>query len=447
MSSILIVDDDRDASESLLKALSVSGINSSFYLANIESSALAQLEKEIIDVVILDLCLVENQGVESGFSLLKKILNKNNSTRVIVLTGHGSNENGIRALNLGAGNFLEKPADINHLSALIKDNIRQSELLRENKKLISNSDKTIEKIIVGKSDLVKKLRADVLYAASNNQAVFLVGETGTGKGLCAQTIHNLSNQNGSFIRYQPSLLKSEMGASELFGHIKGAFTGALSNRKGLISLAEKGTLFLDEIDEFNLEIQVALLGFLQDYNFREVGSEKVLKGNCRIISATNYPIDNLVIDNKLRSDFYYRIASQKILIPALSDRIEDIPELSKKFLVNICLKNNLTIYEIDATAIAILKNHNWPGNIRELESKIENAAFRAQYENRNYITASDLNFANRDNSRSSITLREKVLEFKKEVVLSALNDNSGNQVHAAKVLGIDRSTLRRILGI
>ncbi|MCL4159913.1 UNVERIFIED_CONTAM: hypothetical protein GTU68_052933, partial [Idotea baltica] len=367
MSSILIIDDDKDANESLLKALSVSGINSNIFLASNEDSTLIQLGKNTIDVVILDLCLVENQGVESGFSLLNKILTKGSTIKVIVLTGHGSNENGVRALNLGASNFLEKPADISHLAALIKDCLRQSELLRENKRLVENSDKTIEKIIVGKSDLIKKLRADVLYAASNNQAVFLAGETGTGKGLCAQTIHNFSNQNGSFIRYQPSLLKSEMGASELFGHVKGSFTGALSDKRGLISLAEKGTLFLDEIDEFSLEIQVGLLGFLQDSNYRAVGSEEILKGNCRIISATNYPVDNLVNDNKLRSDFYYRIASQKILIPALRDRIEDIPELAKSFLEKTCLKNNLNVYEIENKALATLSNHKWPGNIRELE--------------------------------------------------------------------------------
>lgn len=445
MSKVLVVDDDKDAGSSLIKALSVESIGSDFLFASNEQDARAIIKKENIDVVILDLCLDESKGVESGFSVLEEIKKSASNIKIIVLTGHGSNQNGIRALTFGASNFIEKPANIEHLSVILKDCLKQVLLLKEHQELLSDSNKNkLELQVIGVSDKIKKLREDLAFAASHKQPIFLSGETGVGKTFCALQIHNNSKQKKNFIRYQPNLLKNEMGASELFGHVKGAFTGADRSREGLISKANEGTLFLDEIDSLSVDVQVALLGFLQDGSFRELGSDKDLYSNVRIISASNYELKKLIEDNKLRSDFYYRVASDVIFIPSLRDRVEDIPLLAESFLYDFNLENDENVFEVEREALAYLMDYNWPGNVRELKAVIEKGAFRAIYAGRAYIEKGDFNLSRYD-SELEDNFRAKVLAYKKKLINESLIRNDNNQVKAAKDLGIDRSTLRRVL--
>lgn len=445
MSKVLVIDDDKDAGASLIKALSVQSVNVNYFFSAIKEQAFEIIEKEDVDVIILDLCLDESIGVESGFTVLEEIKRNFQNVKVIVLTGHGSKQNGIRALTLGAGNFIEKPANIEHLFAIVQDCLKQVQLLKEHAELLSSSSKNSMQLqVIGVSDQAKKLREDLAFASSNNQPVFLSGETGVGKTFCALQIHNNSKQNKNFVRYQPNLLKNEMGASELFGHVKGAFTGANTNRVGLIAKANNGTLFLDEIDSLSLDVQVSLLGFLQDGSYRELGSERDLHAKVRLISASNYEIDNLIKDNKLRSDFYYRIASEVIYIPSLRERVQDIPVLIKHFLINFNLENNENVFDVQREALSFLMDYSWPGNIRELKAIIEKGAYRALYAGRNYIEKNDFNLS-LNNCSLDVSFKEKVLGYKKKLIRDALLKNDNNQIRAAKNLGIDRSTLRRVL--
>lgn len=443
--SVLIVDDDQDALASLARALN---LNCSIHLASNAKSALEKLEKAKPDVMILDLSLDDKLGVESGYSVLKSCQQLSTSCRTIVLTGHGTTEYGIRALQLGAASFLEKPADISHLRALVSDGIAQSNLKQAYLKIKDNSPEPgLEKLIVGSSPVANKIREDLKYAAFNNMPVLITGETGTGKGLCAKVIHDLSSRSkAQFVRYQPFLGSADLIASDLFGHRKGAFTGAEQNREGLLKFADQGTLFLDEIDQLPLETQVTLLGALQDKTYRQVGVDKEVYSDFRLISATNGDIEKCLSENKIRSDFYHRIAHLIIKLEPLRNRLEDITSLSQFFLEKLQSNENLNVYTVEEEAVNSLKNYSWPGNIRELEAIISSAAYRAQYEGHTSIAVRHVSLPiSLTTTNATEDLQTQVQKFKKELAKQALGKANNDQGRAATLLGINRSTLWRIL--
>ncbi|MCB0317292.1 MAG: sigma-54-dependent Fis family transcriptional regulator [Bdellovibrionales bacterium] len=386
MAQVLLVENEQELVLSLLRVLKSQEIKAKFSAVTSANKAIELVQKSPPEVIILDLCLDESIGVESGFSVLKQVQEIDTSIRVIVLTGHGNSEYGIRSLSLGAASFLEKPAEISQLKALIEDGIYQAKLRREflkQKKIVQ--DKTISQFI-GNSTLISKIKEDIVFAAANDQPVLILGETGTGKGLCAKLIHELSRRKTQeLVSYQPSSVGHDLVNSELFGHKAGSFTGADFDRQGLIARANKGSLFLDEVDNLPLNTQVLLLTVLQDKSFRSVGDDEVKLSDFRLITASNAEIENKITSKEFRLDLYHRISQIVIFLPPLKERIDDIPYLVDFFLNKLYQEKGLKVLSCDKNVMNYLKTLLWPGNVRQLEAVVTNAAFRAAYDCREIV--------------------------------------------------------------
>lgn len=444
---IILIDDDEDAILSLLRTLKSIHPEFSFSAATTETAALKLIREVQPSVVVTDLCIDEKKGPQSGYELIQKILTQDSTIRVIVLTGFGSVEAGVQCLELGAASFIEKPADITHLSALIKDSASQANLKRSYSELNQKLAEPALYSIIGSSELTKKLRESVHYAASTNQSILISGETGTGKGLCALAIHKLSRRNNKhFVRYQPNFSTADLVNSDLFGHQKGAFTGADANRAGLIEEANGGTLFLDEIDELPLETQVSLLGALQEKRFRPLGSNREVEIDFRLLSATNQNPEQVIAEKKLRPDFFHRIAHFQIQIPPLRDRVEDICDLAYHFLARLRENERVNVFELSSDVVTKLQNYLWPGNIRELQAVVEGGAYRAQFNGATTIEKDHIELGTSQvRHTTSTNFHEQVEDYKLKLINDALTRNNGNQVKASLELGLDRTSLRRIL--
>ncbi len=450
MREILLIDDDAELVQSLAKALSPLVGRLSLCAASTSSEGLKLVESESPSVIVLDLCLAERGGVESGFSLLREIRARSPHARVIVLTGHGSIEHGVRAMSLGAASFLEKPAELSHLAALVKDAAATAELRREHVRLLSRPGGAAQELLCGSSAVIEELRKKLLFIAATPQSVLILGETGAGKGLCARVIHELSARSaGKFVHYQPHFGGGDIVHSELFGHVRGSFTGAAESRRGLVLEADRGTLFIDELDEVPLETQVKLLDLVQERRFRALGSDAAQQVDCRFIAATNRDITDAIGSGKLRKDLHYRLAQCVVHVPALRERAEDIPALAQLFLQRLRERDLLNVFEASAGSLAELARRRWEGNVRELQAVVEAAAYRAQFAGRSVIELSDLAAAGSarapSSAQNSSSLHAQVEQFKAEAIARALEQTSGNQVQAARLLGVDRGLLRRAL--
>lgn len=463
--SILLVDDDKDYTQSLKRALIVKGIKENILTASTPLESIKILKSKSPNVAIVDLELDSSKGVESGYSLLKQILDEDKTCKVIILTGHSSSEYGIKAIKFGASNFLKKPADINHLIVLIKDAIEQSLMLREYENLKQDiNQKNIENFIIGESDEIKQIRDEVLFLGQNNSPILIMGETGTGKGLVAKSIHLFGKyKDKQFVRYQPNYLSNDLTNSDFFGHKKGSFTGALEDKKGLLELSNNGTFFLDEVALLPIEIQIALLTTLQEHKIRRIGDTKEINVDFRLICATNEDINEAISDNRLRLDFYHRIAHSVIKLPPLRERKEDIKPLTLYFLNELSKKEDILIQDINKKALDKLKAHSFKGNIRELEAIIEVSAYKANFKNKRVIEEEDILFnenkilnnakenISNDNLENSIlnddslSFKDKINKIKKSIIQNELKKYNDNQMQTAKALGIDRTTLIRIL--
>jgi len=447
---VLLIDDDEDALLSLTRILKPLLPNTSLNATTKEDIALKLIQETSPAVVVMDLCLDEKRGPDSGFDLLKKISKASPVARVIVLTGYGSVESGVKCLELGAANFLEKPPEPNHLAALIKDGISQHNLKKAYFNLKESSTDILSQMIIGDSPASIKIREEIRYASQTGQPVLITGETGTGKGLCALAIHKLSRRaNKKFIRYQPTFGTGEIVGSELFGHWKGAFTGADNSRTGLIEEAHGGSLFLDEVDELSPELQVTLLGVLQDKKVRRLGGNSEFEADFRLITATNQNIEEKVEGKKVRADFYHRIGHLQIHLPPLRERMADIGPIAEAKIKSLSEREDVRVLGFSNEAIEKLNKYSWPGNIRELEAIVEGAAYRAQYRGANLIDADDITLKGAISSNSAKdspkNFQEQVEDFKIKLLETALKKHDGNQVKAAKELGMERSTLRRIV--
>lgn len=450
MSVVLLVDDDSEALLSLIRALKSALPAVAFHGAGTIKNAIDLQQSTKPLAAVIDLSLEKSRGVESGFDLLEQLRRNDPTIRIIVLTGHGSTEHGIISIQKGAGSFLEKPADIKHLSALIVDSVRQASLRRELEARVIDANKSALSQMAGVSEKAKKLKDEVLFAAFSNQPVFVNGESGTGKGLCAAIIHELSRKKeGRFIRYQPSFMSGDLVNSDLFGHKKGAFTGADIDRKGLVAEASDGTLFLDEIDSLPMETQILLLGVLQDRTFRVVGGNETVQSKFRLIAASNASLQKRVDEGTFRKDLFFRIAHLTIEIPPLRERREDIGPIVDATLEKLRENGELSVCGMESSALMKLQNHSWPGNIRELQAVVEGAAYRAQFEGRFEIKDSDVAIQAAGVGSYDFVpgdgFHDQVNFFKLKLIRDALSRNAGNQVHAAKELGLDRSTMRRLL--
>lgn len=456
MSDILLVDDDAELVQSLVRVLARLVSPRTICAAGNASRAIELLQSERPLVAVIDLCLDERVGIDSGFELLSQIKSNAPDVRVLVLTGHGSQSNGIRAMQHGAASFLEKPAEPEHLAALIRDAITQAELRREYERLAKEGASRGAAELCGESPAIVKLREEVAFAAATSQPVLLLGETGTGKSLCARLIHQQSSRRAKkFVHYQPNFGGGDIVQSELFGHTKGAFTGAVESRRGLVLEADGGTLFIDELDAVPKDTQVLLLDLVQEQRIRPVGADGYQRVQCRFIAATNKPLDEVLSQGLVRKDLHHRLAHNVITMPPLRERRDDIPMLASAVLQSLREREALNVFEVDSRLMLQLQGHSWPGNIRELQGAIETGAYRAHFNGRSAITPEDVTLGGKGREVSlggadtvsigdGVSFHERVESFKRALVRQALATCEGNQVQAALLLGVDRGTIRRL---
>ncbi len=438
---ILIIDDEKNIREGLATALEMDGYNT--VVAENGEKGLECVNKGDIDLVITDLRM---PGI-SGEEVLQKITSEIPGLPVIVLTGHGSIDSAVSAMHSGAYDFLTKPLNLEHLSLVVKRALKNRELQIQNKQLqeeISKS-KPFESII-GKSAEMQKIYQMIQKVAGSKASVLITGESGVGKELVAHAIHNLSpRKNNPLVIVNCSALSESLLESELFGHEKGAFTGAAARKRGRFELANGGTIFLDEIGEINQSIQVKILRVLQDKRFERVGGEETLEVDVRVIAATNRDLEEEIKKGNFREDLFYRLNVVHIHVPPLRDRKDDIPLLINEFMQEFAKENGKDIKNIDNHARAALYKYSWPGNIRQLKNCMESAVVMCSSDT---ITLNDLPPTIKSESSVNsmqIPFGVTLEEAEKIIIQQTLAQNQGNKSKTAEVLGIGRKTLHRKL--
>lgn len=441
-SSILIVDDERHTREGLAQILED---HYEISIAEDAEQAFNLMESEIFDLILTDLRM---PGV-SGLKVIDKALALKNRPPVIMMTAYGNVESAVEAMKRGAYDFLPKPVNVEKLEILIKRAFQSKNLEVEVKQLHERLDaKYAFEGIVGNSTELHKVIDRVKLVAPSQANVLIEGETGTGKERIAQAIHqNSTRAEGPFVPVHCAALPDNLLESELFGHERGAFTGATERRVGRFELADKGTLFLDEIGEISLTTQVKLLRFLEQREFERIGSSKVIKVDTRLVAATNRDLEKMVAEGTFREDLYFRLNVVPIVMPPLRDRTEDLPLLLDHFLKEFSKINKVAAPSLEPGAMQCLRRYFWPGNIRELRNFAENVVVLHRG---GVIHDYDLESKFRGETRS-IDGSGKVVspldkeENEKRLLKEALADAKGNRTRASTLLGISRRTLHRKL--
>jgi len=396
--------------------------------------ALKRLEEEDYSLVLLDLKMPNLNGIET----LKKIREFDINLPIIMISAYGSISEAVEAMKLGALDYLIKPFDIEELKIIVERAIKQYELKVENIYYREEEEKRFNfDEIIGKSKAIKRVLEMVKSVSVTPATVLITGESGTGKELIARAIHkNSPGNNNPFVVVNCVAFSSHLLESELFGHEKGAFTGAISKRIGRFEMANGGTIFLDEIGEIDPFIQTKLLRFLQEKEFERVGSSKSIKVDVRILSATNQDLKKKAEDNNFRQDLYYRLNVFNIEVPPLRERKEDIPLLVEHFLHKYDKILNKKVEEISPQAMELLLNYDYPGNIRELENILERSMIMAK---NNIIDETYFAFINKENfSEKKGTLKEA----EKELIIKYLIQNKSNRTKTAELLGMSRRSLQ-----
>lgn len=448
---ILIVDDERNTRDGLRRALSR---EYDVYTAESAAAALHLFEENHFDLMLSDVRMPGEDGIE----LLKQVRAKYPNTACVLLTAYGSVETAVEAMKQGAHDFLTKPVNLDHLDMLIARTLQHASLLRENEELKRQLDSRYGlESIIGSSPAMERLFEVIRQAAPSQATVLIQGGSGTGKELVAQAMHRLSNcSKGPFVAVHCAALSPTLLESELFGHEKGAFTGAVAQRRGRFEMANNGTLFLDEISEIDLATQVKLLRVLETRQFERVGGTETLSVNIRVIAATNRDLRKYVEEGKFREDLYYRLNVIEIRLPSLKERTTDIPILCDHFIREFAERNQRKVTGISQAAVSALQAYDWPGNVRELRNTIEKMVVLARGE---ILEADDVP----ENIRNALLLKgialsamggmpqtqlaedESLRDMEKRKILDALNAAGGNKSKAAEALGISRRTLHRKL--
>lgn len=444
MFTILTIDDEENIRNGLADNFELEGYN--VFQAASGKEGLSIIAKGGVDLVITDLRM---DGI-SGEEVVRHVTTENPGIPIIVLTGHGSIEDATKAIKAGAYDFLTKPLDLDHLNLIVKNALRGRELANQNKELKEKllKAKSSDDEMIGKSSELNKVRLMIDKAAPAKASVLITGESGVGKELVAKAIHTKSNRaDKPFITVHCAALTETLLESELFGHEKGAYTGADSTVKGRFELADGGTIFLDEIGEINPATQVKLLRVLQEKSFERVGGSESLKVDVRIVAATNRNLENEVREGKFREDLYYRLNVIRIEMPSLRERKDDIPLLMHSFLKEFNIENEKNIKGFDSRSKAAMLKYSWPGNIRELKNCIESAVVMC---NGDEIRIDDLPNSVREKGEEkniSIPIGITLDEAELIIINENLAYNNGNKSKTAEVLGIGRKTLHRKLGI
>ncbi|GAA5522674.1 sigma-54 dependent transcriptional regulator [Aliifodinibius salicampi] len=442
--SILVADDESGIRESLTIVLEDEGYNCTAVKDGQE--AVEAIDKHSFDIIITDLKMPKTDGL----GVLEYALQHSSNTLTIIITAHGTIESAIEALRKGAADYILKPLDFDEVLIRIENLLEHKNLIQENKYLREQIDQEYNfNHIIGESDAMKKVYKMVERVSKATSNVLITGDSGTGKELIARAIHSNSDRSKKpFLAINCGAIPEDLIESELFGHTKGAFTGASSDKDGVFVAAHGGTVFLDEIAEIPLNLQVNLLRVLQEREVKPVGSNSHVNFDTRIISATNKDLEAEVEKGNFRDDLYYRLNVVEIPLPPLEQRREDIPLLAHHFLqkYNKELKRNLK--GISSEAMSAMMTYQWRGQVRELENIIERAVLLSDND---YLQLEDLPVAIRksvDSSEVNITmdsesLDEAVKVFEKHHIQSMLKRTEGNKSEAARLLGIDPSTLYR----
>ncbi|MFP4429673.1 MAG: sigma-54-dependent transcriptional regulator [Spirochaetaceae bacterium] len=437
--NVLIVDDEKNIRQGLGKALEMDGHNT--LLAEDGQEALEIIHQEEVDLIIADLRMPRLSGEE----LLRRVVDSWPTIPVIILTGHGTIETAVQSMRDGAFDFLTKPVNLDRLSLLVKRALSTRELVLQHRAMQEElkSQRQFANII-GKSSEMQRILDLVKQVAPTKASVLITGESGVGKELIADALHNLSNRREKpFIKVHCAALSESLLESELFGHEKGAFTGAVGRKRGRFELAHMGSIFLDEIGEINQSVQIKILRVLQEKRFERVGGEETLEVDVRIISATNKELKVEIEKGTFREDLFYRLNVVNIHIPPLRERKEDIPLLVSSFIREFAQENEKPVEGIDPKARAALYKYSWPGNVRELRNCIESAVVLSKG---NIITVDDLPpTINTENEQDYIRVPvgSTLAEAEQEIIRSTLNYNNGNKSKTAEALGIGRKTLHR----
>ncbi len=438
--TILIVDDEAGVRAALSGVLRDEG-----YTVDAVDSGEACLDRVTrapYDVIVLDIWL---PGMD-GLTTLSRLRERRVDAPVVMISGHGNIESAVRAIKMGAYDFVEKPLSLEKTVLVVSNALRQHQLEAENRALRATVDRRLA--IIGESYVMGQLREQIAMAAPTNGRVLIYGENGTGKELVARTIHTLSRRrSGPFVEVNCAAIPEELIESELFGHMKGAFTGATADRRGKFETADGGTLFLDEIGDMSLKTQAKVLRALQEQVVEPVGGTSSVKVDVRVIAATNKDLPNEIRGGRFREDLYFRLNVIPIFVPPLRDRDADIPLLAEHFMTEFAREYGRRPKRLDPGAATGLRSYRWPGNVRELRNTIERLMIMVPGDT---IALGDLAFldgasvaAANEPAGPPLPLHEARDRFERDYILRALAAQNGNISRTADALGVERSNLYR----
>jgi len=416
-------------------------------IAGDRESAIAALRQIEPTVVTLDLGLPPDpDGTTEGFAVLDAIMELKPDTKVIVASGHGARESALQAIEHGAYDFYQKPVDIEALGLIVRRAYNLHEIEQENRRLVErvgDDHKVLGRMITGAPEMVKVART-IERVANTNVSVMLLGASGTGKELLAQGLHDASDRSeGPFVAINCAAIPESLLESELFGHEKGAFTGAVKTTEGKIESANGGTLFLDEVGDIPLPLQVKLLRFLQERTIERIGGRKEIAVNTRIVCATHQDLESMIGEGNFREDLFYRLAEIVVRIPNLAERHGDATLLAKAFLKRFSAEMNPQVTGFAPDALAAIDAWNWPGNVRELENRVKRAVIMADGK---LICAGDLDLQESGEDRDDVlNIKAAREQADRKVIRHALARSEGNISSTAKLLGISRPTLYDLL--
>jgi len=446
---ILIIDDERNIRRSVEMILQGAGYE--VIEAASSSEATNKLNEQNFDLVLLDIVMPGSEL--DGLQFLPTLKQLSHRPTAIIISGNATIQNAVTATREGAYDFIEKPISKDKLLIAVKNALAQRQLTEENARL--RREMTGQFAMIGASAALQKIREQISRVAPTHTRVLILGESGTGKELVARAIHDASERKpNAFIKVNCAAIPEDLIESELFGHEKGAFTGASTTRDGKFLQADNGTLFLDEIGDMSLRVQAKVLRALQEGEFERVGGTQTLRVNVRVVAATNKNLEEEVRRGRFREDLWFRLNVVPIYMPPLRERKDDIPTLVQHFCELYCRENGFRPKQLAPEAMARLQNHDWPGNIRELRNAIERLVIMTAADT---ITAADLPLnlqVSQPMLKSSFqpgqTLREVRDQVERDYILACLESTGGNITQAAQILGIERSNLHkkmRALGV
>jgi two-component system nitrogen regulation response regulator NtrX len=441
--TILIVDDEPGVRSALSGVLSDEGYSVEAVPSG--EACLERLARGPVDLVVLDVWL---PGMD-GLATLARLRERQVDVQVVLISGHGNIESAVRAIKMGAFDFVEKPLSLEKTVLVIRNALHQRRLEAENRALRARVDRT--QTMIGESYAMRQLREQVQMAAPTNGRVLIYGENGTGKEVVARTIHALSRRRAAqFVEVNCAAIPEELIESELFGHVRGAFTGAVADRRGKFEAADGGTIFLDEIGDMSLKTQAKVLRVLQEQTLEAVGGNARIKVDARVLAATNKDLQAEIRGGHFREDLYFRLNVIPIFVPALRDRQEDIPVLADHFMAEFAREYGRRQKAFEPAARSALQHYPWPGNVRELRNVIERLMIMVPGDT---ISEADLSFLDPSGMTGSpraveaagdrLTLHEARDRFERDLILRTLGEQQGNMSRTADVLGVERSNLYR----